>query len=282
MPQKTEFHIPIKSDGSTALDTLANTSGLSRQKIKQAMQKGCVWIETNHYTQRLRRAKRTLSKGHTLHCYYDSYVLKMTPPDAQLVCDKGDYSIWNKPSGMLSQGSKWGDHCTLYRWAEKHLKPERPAFIVHRLDRAASGLTILAHKKKIASQFADMFQKHELEKHYEVWVNGDFSSQLTEKNPIKIITDELDHKPAESYAQLIKVVADSKSGQTQSLLDVEIKTGRKHQIRKHLAGLGFPVVGDRLYNANQKHTKNLQLKAILLRFDCPITGAPIVFKLEGE
>ncbi len=52
------------------------------------------------------------------------------------------------PYGMLSQGSKWSDHCTIARFAQQHLTPERPVFIVHRLDRAATGLILIAHSKK--------------------------------------------------------------------------------------------------------------------------------------
>ena len=271
---KTEYHIEIESNGFNALDILAQETRLSRQKIKQSMQKGCVWLEKERYIQRLRRAKKILEKGSTLHFYYNEKVLNQTPLAVQLISDKGSYSIWNKPSGMLSQGSKWGDHCTIYRWAEMHLKPERPAFIVHRLDRAASGLIILAHKKKTAAHFSNMFQKHEIEKHYEVSVEGDFSSVLSKNKRLKVITEKLDDKEAESHIQLISFDSEKQ----QSLLDVEIKTGRKHQIRKHLANLGFPVIGDRLYGAKDTNT-DLQLKAVLLRFNCPISGEDQEFRL---
>ena len=59
----------------------------------------------------------------------------------------------------------------------------------------------------------------------------------------------------------------------QSELDVEIETGRKHQIRRHLSGVGFPVVGDRLYGSQQNNPKqpDLQLRAVTLAFTCPLT-----------
>lgn len=277
-PEKNEYHIPVKSDGVTAIDLLVDASKLSRQKVKLAMQKGCVWLESENYTQRLRRAKKELKANSILHCYYDEKILDAIPPVAQLISDEGSYSIWNKPYGMLSQGSKWADHCTINRWAEKHLQPERPAFIVHRLDRAASGLIIIAHKKKIAAQFATMFREHKIEKHYQVWVEGDFSTMVSDDSPIKIITEKLDDKDAESHIKLLKVINSDSDNKKQSLLNIEIKTGRKHQIRKHLANITYPVIGDRLYNTKESATKNktdhqdLQLKAISLRFNCPVTG----------
>lgn len=209
---KKELHITIETKNKTAVDILSiefSSLDLSRQSIKQAMQKGCTWLESTDqkgqkFIRRLRRAKKVLSEGDILHCYYDSDVLTAEPTNATLISDEGDYSIWNKPAGMLSQGSKWGDHCTINRWVEKNIKPERPAFIVHRLDRAANGLIILAHKKQVASQFSQMFKNHEIQKHYEVLVNGDFRASLNTAKETKTINDEIDGKTATSHISLIK------------------------------------------------------------------------------
>ncbi len=278
MSKKAEYHIPITESSKTAVDWLVSVSGLSRQKIKQAMQKGCVWLEQKHagntHVQRLRRVNKSLSQGALLHCYYDENVLAKEPEAAALVSDQGAYSIWNKPSGMWSQGSKWGDHCTIYRWAEKHLKPERAAFVVHRLDRAASGLMILAHKKQVATQFAKMFQDHQVEKRYRVKVRGDFSRVLTGSENVKTISQTLADgnvmRRAVSHASFIRFDAPN----NRSLLEVRLETGRKHQIRKHLSGLGFPVEGDRLYGGYDKKRfdGDLQLRAISLAFVCPVSG----------
>jgi len=263
---KNEFHITVDESVVTAVDLLAKHSGLSRQKIKQAMQKGCVWLENDAYIQRLRRAKKALSQGQVLHCYYDEKILASSPPQARLVCDEGDYSIWDKPAGMLSQGTKWGDHWALYRWAEMHLKPERPAFIVHRLDRAASGLIIVAHKKKVAAQFATLFRKGGIEKYYAVTVAGNFSNVMVSSDALQTITTPLDGKAATTHVQF----DDYDDVLEQSRLIVKIDTGRKHQIRKHLSGMGYPVVGDRLYGVTDDTDYDLQLRAKSLNFVCPV------------
>ena len=295
-PDKHEFHIPIASQNRTAIDCLAESTGMSKQKLKQYMQKGCVWLERGNavvdkpelsldneavqksYIQRLRRAKKVLNENDILHFYYDESVLLTESPKASLLEDFGDYSVWNKPSGMLSQGSKWGDHCTIYRWAEKNLLPERPAFVVHRLDRAANGLMILAHKKSVASQFARMFEKREVEKQYLVEVVGDFSNKVTEKGSLTINT-LIDERTAISHVRFSGYDSIKKT----SIVEVDIETGRKHQIRKHLLSVGFPVVGDRLYGGQldtiTKDTVDLQLKAKRLGFICPITAEKRVFVL---
>ena len=281
---KQEFHIAIEADGKTAVEWLAESSGLSKQKIKQCMQKGCVWLEHNGgthknktYIQRLRRAKKIVVSNEILHFYYDEEVLNSETKEASLIEDYGDYSIWNKPSGMLSQGSKWGDHCTINRWAERYLQPERPAFIVHRLDRAANGLIILAHKKQVANQFSRMFEKREIEKRYQVTVEGDFSKKVITDNSLTI-NEAVDGKAAISHV-FMKNYSQQKNS---SLLKVEIETGRKHQIRKHLASIGFPVVGDRLYGTKAYPDEiNLQLQAKSLKFICPITSEQRAIMLDS-
>lgn len=292
-PSKQEFHIPITTNDKTAVECLAESTKLSRQKLKKHMQKGCVWLERTKvndvetevvteqakhksYIQRLRRAKKIVSNNDVLHFYYDETVLANETEPAVLISDLGDYSIWNKPSGMLSQGSKWGDHCTIYRWAEKHLQPERAAFVVHRLDRAANGLIILAHKKNVASQFSKMFEKREIDKRYHVEVSGDFSNIMTEKENVLTINNAIDGKSAISH---VTMLAFNESLNT-SKIEVQIETGRKHQIRKHLSEVGFAVVGDRLYGSGSEGV-DLKLKAKSLTFICPVSSEERFFTLDS-
>jgi tRNA pseudouridine32 synthase/23S rRNA pseudouridine746 synthase len=267
-----EHHITIKSDKDTAVDLLAMESGLSKQKIKQAMLKGSVWLTRGNRTNRLRRARKQLKAGETLHLYYDTHVLDSKPEDAKLMSDEGAYSVWYKPYGMLSQGSKWGDHCAINRWVEKNLAPQRPCFIVHRLDRAATGLILIAHKKQTAANLSRLFQKRQVRKQYRVIVHGHFPDNK------KTLTQTLDGRSAISHVRLLEYDIE----QQQSLLEVEIETGRKHQIRRHLAELGLPVVGDRLYGDTSASDKNLQLTACYLAFKCPVSHTQKEFRLEAE
>ena len=256
---KIERHIEITSSENTAVDLLHEATQLSRQTVKQAMFKGAVWLTRQQYTQRIRRADKRLQVNDQLHLYYDDKVLEQQPDAAMLIADEGDYSIWYKPRGMLSQGSKWGDHCTIYRWVEKHLQPQRPAFIVHRLDRATAGLMIIAHKKTTAVLLAEIFQQRQIEKHYQVIVYGRYTGPAT-------IDLAIDAKPAVSHVKIL----DSDPATQQTLLEVQIETGRKHQVRKHLAAMGFPIVGDRLYGIEDKHSdEDLALTASYLAFKIP-------------
>ncbi len=259
--QKFEKHIKIDSQGAIAVDLLAEKTGLSKQLVKQVMQKGAVWVTKGNKTQRLRRAKKILNSRQTVHVYYDPHVLAMLPPEPELMVDEGHYSIWNKPYGLLSQGSKWGDHCTITRWAEQHLEPQRSSFVVHRLDRAANGLIIVAHEKKAAALLSALFQQRKVEKRYQIWVRGQFEFENNTR-----VDSDIDGRSAVSYFSLVSYNAD----QNRSLLDVSIETGRKHQIRRHSAELGFPIIGDRLHGL-QSETEDLQLSAYYLSFECPFS-----------
>jgi len=270
-PNTIELHLPITEEGSNAADLLAQQSGLPKQRIKLAMQKGAVWLTRGKKTRPLRRAKTSLHAQDTLHLYYNAMVLAEEAPAPVLIADEGDYSIWYKPYGLRSQGTKWGDHCTINRWLERNLSPQRPAFIVHRLDRAANGLIIIAHSKTMAAAFARMFRERELNKRYRVVVHGHFPPGDT---PMRF-DSELDGKHALSHARLLHY----DQGRDRSLLEVDIETGRKHQIRRHLSMAGFPVVGDRLYGTRTDE-EDLQLSAVELRFTCPSDGSERHYRLE--
>ena len=267
MSEQFEAHLDVEQAGSTALDFLDQKIDFSKQALKKIMQNGAVWVESARGVNRLRRAKKILKPGEIVHLYYDRQVQAQHPPEAELIEDVQEYSVWNKPAGMWSQGSKWGDHCTLYRWAETHLSPQRPAFIVHRLDKAASGLMLLAHSKHIARQLALLFEQRAVSKHYLAWVDGEFSGKHDGENLPLEINVPLDGKVA--ITEIMQARFDSDKNRSELLIN--IKTGRKHQIRRHLQHIGFPIIGDRRYG-DAHSSEDLQLVSTYLAFTCPLTG----------
>ncbi|QDE32337.1 pseudouridine synthase family protein [Shewanella polaris] len=269
MADKTEYHIDITEHSTDAIGLLAQASGLGKQVLKDAMQKGAIWHSHGKQTNRIRRAKKPLQSGDKLHLYFNQYILDEQVAPAELLFDQGEYSIWYKPYGMRCQGSKWSDHTTINRYAELHIQPQRNAFIIHRLDRAATGLLILGHSKKTTAAIAKLFETSEFEKHYQVIVEGEFSSQ-----PISI-DSPVDNKPALSHATRLAY----HPALNQSKVQVKIDTGRKHQIRIHMASLGHPVVGDRLHGNGNDHSPDLALTSCVFRFTCPLSNSVKTFEL---
>ena len=265
----TEFHIEIDSEATLAAPLLAEKTKLSLGQVKLAMKKGAVWLTDKNGTHRIRRAKKELSLGNSLHFYFNPDILdaEISPPE--LMSDEGSYSIWFKPRGVLSQGSKWGDHCTIYRWIETNDSKKRPAMIVHRLDRAACGLIVIAHSKQMAQNLSKLFQLRTVEKKYRAIACGKFSNDSDQIT----INSNIDGRTACSKIKQITYCPE----QNLSLLEIQIETGRKHQIRRHLSERGFPILGDRLYGGGD--TTDLQLAAVSLKFLCPITNLPKEYNL---
>jgi len=272
-PQK--FELIVTRAEQTALDLLTEGTGLSKQRIKDAMNKGAVWWTLKGKTLRLRRATKVLYRGSRIQFFYDEQVLARKPEMANLIYDAGNYSIWFKPPGMLSQGSQWGDHCSILRWVEVNGQfaqgqQKRECFLVHRLDGDASGLIILAHDSQAAAKLSTLFQARDMHKSYQAWVVGDCAippQGLT-------IDDELDGKTAITQVKKIR------GEQNKTLLDISIATGRKHQIRRHLAKLGHPIVGDRIYGT--KANVGLQLLAYRLEFTCPFRQQQVMVELPEK
>jgi len=278
-----EKHIIVTSDTTNALAELSTQCKISIADIKRAITKGALWLSSGKSTQRFRRLKKTLKKNDQLHFYYNKAVLEQEPNQAILIEDMGEYSVWYKPYGMLSQGSKWSDHCTISRWAQTHLQPERPVFIVHRLDRAATGLIVIAHTKKMAQSFSQKFEHHQLEKYYMIIVHGDHSQRSQPEN----INVDISGKKARSIFTCMQYHKDLGI----SLIKVKIESGRKHQIRLHAASINMPVVGDRLHGSKEKDkmlekrvnkTIDLQLCAFSLSFNCSLGALEVTpFKNKG-
>ncbi len=264
-----ELEIQVDRPREDAVDLLASAADLPKGRIKDAMHKGAVWITRGSSQKRLRRVKSRLNTGDKLRLCYNSSILAQESPTPVLIHDAGEYSIWYKPPMMLSSGSRFGDHCAMARWIEVHQDVEKPVFLVHRLDRAAAGLMVFAHRKTVAAKLSLAFQQRRVKKHYRVTVCGKLEGPGT-------IELALDGKSAVSH---YRVLSFDEQLQLTSL-DVEIETGRKHQIRRHLSSIGHPVLGDRLYG--DAKAEPLALVSYSLGFTCPASGEWVDFRLPDE
>lgn len=268
-----EFHFTITEANTpllTALQTHCPKSiSLSNQQFKLLCEMGAVWVaepnaNTGKLTRpgRIRRAKKPLAIHTEVSVYLNSQVLNTPVPTPSLIADETDFSVWYKPKGMLSQGSKWGDHTTLHRWIERNrpfeTDAQRSCWPVHRLDKATDGIMLIAHTKKRAQQLAKQFEDRQVKKFYQAWVTGNFCEAFP--NLPHPLQTPVNNKNA--YTEVLGCRFDST--QNRSLLDIKLHTGRKHQIRVHLAEAGFAIIGDRLYGQAGQDSEDLQLTAVKL------------------
>jgi len=255
----------------TAIDILARETGLSRNKLKDAMNKGAVQLQRGSGQRKhLRRASSRLQSGDQLIFNYDPEVLALLPAPAKRLWQCREYSLWYKPPGLLAQGNEYGDHACLLRQVELADPRRKPVYLVHRLDREASGLMLIAHNRSTAGKLSRLFQSQQVKKEYAVTVLGRPSESQAE------IRLPLDGKPAYTEYELLDHDASSNT----SHLRVRIMTGRTHQIRRHLNMLGYPVLGDPRYGQGNKNSAGLQLCAVRLAFTCPLTQQLRDFDLQ--
>ncbi len=196
--------------------------------------------------------------------------------------------VIDKPSGKAVHGGSGVSYGVI-----EQLRVQRPELrmleLAHRLDRETSGLLIVAKKRSALTALHDMLRDGKVEKRYLTLVPGSWANPLQHvKAPLfKFLTAEGERrvrvsdegKPAHSVIRLLK------RWRRFSLLEVELKTGRTHQIRVHLAHLGFPLCGDDKYgdfSLNKtlagEGLKRMFLHAARLRFAHPLSGDEMAFE----
>ena len=190
--------------------------------------------------------------------------------------------IVNKPSNLLTIATLKESENTLYHQILLYLKKKnQKVFIVHRLDKDTSGLIIFAKslttKNILQNNWLNVSRK------YMAIVNGNFlekektlKSYLKETKTNYVYTTN-DKKQGKLVILRYKVIWENSK---YSLLDIDIKTGRKNQIRVQLNSINHPIVGDKKYSQNKEKVKKLYLHAYYLKFNHPVTNKQIIVELD--
>jgi 23S rRNA pseudouridine1911/1915/1917 synthase len=189
--------------------------------------------------------------------------------------------VVEKPAGLLSMGSAREKERTAHRILNDHLRAltrsqTQQAFIVHRLDRETSGLMLFARSERIQTALQQNWKS--VTKKYLAVVEGTPSSasgtlkdRLLEDKSLRVRIVDKGGELAITHYRVIK--QDGK----RSLLELELETGRKNQIRVQLAALGNPIVGDRKYGAKTDPAHRLALHSCELSFCHPVSGTSMKF-----
>ncbi len=191
-----------------------------------------------------------------------------------------------KPPGLLSQADRTGDDDLLSRG--KHYLKERfdkpgDVFLglVHRLDRPASGVMVLARTSKAAGRLSRAFRERRVEKRYLALVEGRLTGEgervdhlLKENERVRIV--DAGHPKAKRAVLRWKVLGVEDG---LSLVEVGLLTGRPHQVRVQMAALDTPLLGDLRYGAARElDGRNLALHAYRLAFEHPVRREPMDFR----
>jgi len=192
--------------------------------------------------------------------------------------------IVSKPAGMLVQGDITGDRC-LKDWAEEDVarrfhKPGK-AFIglPHRLDRPTSGLVVLAKTSKALARMNAVFSGRDIQKTYWAIVEGHVdppSGRLVHhlvrdgKTKKSFVSQRPDAQEAILRYQVLE------TGDRYSLVEIDLETGRHHQIRVQLQAIGHPIKGDLKYGSKRSNPDGgILLHARRIAFSHPVSQEPI-------
>jgi len=203
--------------------------------------------------------------------------LKVHYEDASII-------VIEKPPDLLTMASESEQEKTVYYQLTEYLREgdsrsRDHAWIVHRLDRETSGIMVFAKKVELKTILQNRWDK--AIKRYQAVAEGLLSSDqgvfrswLDESHPIKVYT--VPQSPAARHAVTHYRVLKRSKGRT--LVELTLETGRRHQIRVHLAEAGHPLVGDAKYGAKTDPVKRLGLHAWSLTFLHPVTNEEMRFE----
>jgi len=208
---------------------------------------------------------------------------KPLPGGLAIIHEDPDLIVVDKPAGLLTISTDREKSRTAYFILTDYVrkgvaKSRNRIFIVHRLDRETSGILIFA--KNEAAKFRLQSQWQDTKKIYLAVVHGrcekreeTITSYLAENQAHGVYTtnDARIGKLAHTAYKVLKQTKDF------SLLEVNLLTGRKHQIRVHLADIGHPVVGDPRYGQERKVRNRLALHAMSISFAHPFSGEQLSF-----
>lgn len=201
----------------------------------------------------------------------------------KLVYEDDDIIVANKGYGLLSMGNDKVKDGTAYSILKDYLKwvdPRQKIFIVHRLDRDTSGLMMFAKSAEAKDNMQHNWNNMVLNRTYVAVVEGYVEEDegvirtyLAENSRYEVyVTDN----PQEGQLAVTRYkVLGRRNGY--SLMELELDTGRKNQIRVHMKHIGHPIAGDRRYGASSSPIHRLALHARTLRFVHPITRREMNF-----
>lgn len=261
------------------MDFLLKQMGITRNRAKDLLSGRAVTVDrklVTHYSTLLHVGEVVRVSRHRQSTMLINRYVKIVYEDKDLV-------VIEKAEGILSMASSPKQYCVktvLDAYFEKrHFKCT--AHVVHRLDRETSGLMIYAKNVETARLLEDNWHQLVYDRRYVALVCGDMDreggtiqSWLKESKSFVTYSSPTDNggKLAITHYHRLRHNADF------SLVELKLETGRKNQIRVHMADLGYPIAGDRKYGNGRDPLHRMALHAFRLNFTHPVTGQDMQFE----
>ena len=278
----------MKKENKERLDLyLANLLNVSRSRAQKLIKDGCVFVNGV-----VKESNYLVDDNDKIDVNGDlSYEIKVEPENIPLdiVYEDQYLLVVNKKSGMVVHPAPGNYNQTLvnallYKFSlSKGENKFRPG-IVHRIDKDTSGLMLVAKDDKTHELLSKMIKEKKVERKYLALVSGVIKHDTgTIDAPIgrdivnrqKMSVTDINSKEAVTHFRILKRYANN------TLIECKLDTGRTHQIRVHLAYIGYPIVNDPLYGKNKNTTSFGQfLHSKSIKFSHPITKEELYFESD--
>ena len=273
MMKKMEYTVET---GGPLLPFLLEREKGSRNRVKALLARGQVSVDGETVT----RHDHPLSPGQRVAVSPRA----VEAPPFPVLYEDGRILVICKPAGLLTVASDGEKARTAYRLAADYVRrrdPKGRVFIVHRLDRDTSGVLLFAKDEETKRAYQDNWDALVRRRGYLAAVEGrppreadTVRTLLRENAAHKVYSVRSGGKEAVTRYRVLR------AGPRYALVEVELDTGRKNQIRAHMSELGCPVAGDRAYGAATDPLGRLCLHAHELALSDPFTGEERVFRAE--
>ncbi len=273
-----ELSYPVEGEDTLLPFLLTHVKGKSRNNLKSLLARRLVAVDGKPE----HRFDHPLSPGQTVTLLSVSAPERESLPFEILHEDAHLIAI-NKPAGLLSIATEKEKDRTAYHMVTDYVKNQNMdnrLFVIHRLDRETSGVLLFARDEETKRAFQEGWNDRVIRRGYTAVVEGvpkeekgTVRSYLIETATHLVFSGE----PGPNAKEAVTHYRTLKTGGGFAMLEIEIDTGRKNQIRVHMKDLGHPVAGDKRYGAKANPLGRLCLHAGELILRHPLTGEEVTF-----
>lgn len=272
----------VVEEGELLPFLIANLKDKTRNKIKgmlthkQFKVNNDITTKHNHF----------LKSGDKVIVNWDAPHRKQSYEGVKIIFEDDDVIVINKRSGLLSIGSTKEKRQTAYRIVTQHIQQENPVarlFVIHRLDREASGLMVFAKNRAAQLELKNSWQTTFNKNMYLAIVEGTIEEdEKTIKSFLresKALIVHSSNNPKDGKEAITKYSV-VKKNEYYTLLEAWLHTERKNQLRVHLQSIKHPVIGDKKYGAKQNPLNRTALHLRKLFFIHPVTNEELNFETK--
>lgn len=279
-PPKSTF-LKVQSETDLMSFLLSKMGGMSRNSVKSLLAHRQVMVNNKIVT----LFSQPLKPEDVIEVKSSRGNLELTHPKLRIIFEDNDIVVVDKKEGLLTVSTGKTDETTAFSILKTHIKKSAPTnriYVVHRLDRETSGVLMFAKSREIQLRLQENWHRIVTRRIYVALVEGEVEKQkdtitswLTEnEKSLKIHSSATENGGQQAVTHYRRI----RSNEHFSLLELELETGRKNQIRVHLQSLGHPIVGDKKYGSYSSPLGRVGLHAKVLAFIHPVSNEKMSFE----